>query len=135
MHVNGLIDDDILDLAHLDKRGGLTARGVAGGQLNAQRADDEQRLVVNLHKVDVKHHADQGDEDGAGQDGCVLGEEEHGVSQQPHAAGVHHHFADGHFGGADGELPAQTGVTLTVQSYAFAVNVGESFFLHLSGLR
>lgn len=59
-----------------------------------------------------------------------LCEEEHGVCQEPNTAGVHHHFADGHFGGADSELPAQAGVTLTVQRYGFAINVSEGFILH-----
>lgn len=71
-HVNGFVDDDILDLVHLNERGGLPARGVAGGHLDAQGANDQQRLVVYFHKVDVKRHADQGDEDGTGQHSCVL---------------------------------------------------------------
>lgn len=71
-HVNSFIDDNILDLAHLNERGCLTAWGEVGGHLNAQGADDKQRLVVYLHKVDVKHHANQGDEYGTGQDSCVL---------------------------------------------------------------
>lgn len=71
-HVNSFVDDDILDLVHLNERGGLSARGVSGGHLDAQGANDKQGLVVDLHKVDVKCHADQGDEDGSGQDSCVL---------------------------------------------------------------
>lgn len=71
-HVNSFVDDDILDLVHLNERGGLSARGVTGGHLNAQGANDQQGLVVYLHKVDVKCHANQGDEDGTGQDSCVL---------------------------------------------------------------
>lgn len=71
-HVNGFVDDDILDLVHLNERGGLSARGVAGGHLDTQGADDQQRLVVYFHKVDVKRHANQGNEDGTGQDSCVL---------------------------------------------------------------
>lgn len=130
MHVNSFIDDNILDLAHLNECGGLTAWGVAGGNLNAQGADDKQSLVVHLYKVDVKHHANQGDEDSTGQDSCVLCEEEHDVRQQPNTAGVRHHFADRHFGGADSELPAKAGVTLTVQGYGFAVDVSEGFVFH-----
>lgn len=76
-HVYGFVDDDVLDLVHLDERGGLSARGVAGGHLDAQGADDQQGFPVNLHKVDVKGHAEQGDEDGAGQDSCVLQKKEH----------------------------------------------------------
>lgn len=79
MHVNSFIDDNILDLAHLNECGGLAAWGVAGGHLNAQGANDEQGLVVNFHKVDVKHHPDQGDEYSTGQNSRVLCEEEHGV--------------------------------------------------------
>lgn len=86
--------------------------------------------MVHLHKVDVKHHADQGDEYSAGQNSSVLCEEEHGVCEKPHRAGVRHHFAYGHFGGADSELPAKAGVTLTVQRYGFATDVGEGFVLH-----
>lgn len=71
-HINSFVDDNILDRAHLNELGGLAAWGVAGGHLNAQGADDEQRLVVHLHEVDVKHHAEQGDQYGAGQDGSVL---------------------------------------------------------------
>lgn len=71
-HVNGFVDDNILDLVHLNEGGGFSARGVAGGHLDAQGADDQQGLVVYLHKVDVKSHADQSDEDSAGQDSCVL---------------------------------------------------------------
>lgn len=130
MHVNCFIDDYVLDLAPLDESGGLAARGVAGGQLNAQGPDDEQGLVVHLHKVDVKHHADQGDENGTGQDSGVLREEEHCVRYEPHAAGVHHHLADGHFGGADDELPAEAGVALTVQRYGFPINVREGVVSH-----
>lgn len=86
--------------------------------------------MVHLHKVDVKHHPDEGDEDGAGQNSCVLCDEEHCVRHQPHGAGVHHHLADGHFGGADSELPAEAGVTLTVQRYSFTADVRERFVLH-----
>lgn len=75
-HINSLIDDNILDLAHLYEGCGLVARGVVGGQLDAQGADDEQRLVVHLHETDVNHHADQRDEYGTGQNGCVLQERE-----------------------------------------------------------
>lgn len=71
-HVYSLVNDNVLDLAHLYKPGGFSTWGVAGRHLNAQGADDEQRLVVNLHKVDVEHHANQGDDDGCWQDGCVL---------------------------------------------------------------
>lgn len=130
MHVNGLIDDNILDLAHLDEGGGLAAWRVAGGQLYAQRADDEQGLVVYLHKVDVKHHAGQGDEYSTWQNSCVLCEEEHSVRQQPHTAGVHHHLTHGHFGDAHSELPAEAGVTLTVQRYGFAINIRERLIFH-----
>lgn len=130
MHINSFIDDDILDLAHLDERGGLTAWGEAGGQLYAQGVDDNQGLVVYLHKVDVKHHANQGDEYGTGQNSCVLCEEEHGVCQKPNRAGEHQHLTDGHFGDADSELPAQAGVTLTVQRNGFAINISEGFVLH-----
>lgn len=73
-HVNSFTDDNILDLAHLDETGDLTARGVAGGQLDAQGANEEEGLVVYFHKVDVKHHADEGDEYSAGQNSCVLRE-------------------------------------------------------------
>lgn len=34
-HVNSFIDDDILDLAHLNESGYLAARGIAGGHLDA----------------------------------------------------------------------------------------------------
>lgn len=71
-HVNSFIDDNILDLAHLNERGCLPAWGEAGGHLNAQGADDQQRLMVYLHKVDMEHHANQGEQDGPGQDSCVL---------------------------------------------------------------
>lgn len=47
---------------------------------------------------------------------CYLCEEEHGVCYKPNRAGVHHHLTDGHFGGADSELSAEAGVTLTIQS-------------------
>lgn len=59
-----------------------------------------------------------------------LREEEHDVRHQPHAAGVHHHLTDGHLGGADRELPAQARVTLAVQGYGFAADVGEGLVLH-----
>lgn len=75
-HVNGFIDDNILDLAHLNEGGSLPTWGVAGGHLNAQGADNKQRLVVYLHKVDVEHHANQGDEYGRGENSCVLQERE-----------------------------------------------------------
>lgn len=130
MHVNSFIDDDILNLAHLDECGGLTAWRVAGGQLYAQGADDEQSLVVDLHKVDVKHHANQGDEYSTGENGCVLCEEEHRVCKQPDTAGVHQHLTDGHFGDADSELPAEAGVTLTVQRDGFTTDISEGFLFH-----
>lgn len=76
-HVNSFIDDNILDLVHLNEGGGLSARGIAGGYLDAQGSDDQQGFMVYLHKVDVKRHADQGDEDGTGQDSCVLQNREH----------------------------------------------------------
>lgn len=75
-HVNGLVDDNVLDLAHLDEGGGLAAGRVAGRQLDAQGADEQQGLVVHLHQVDVQHHAHQGDDDGTGQDCSVLQETE-----------------------------------------------------------
>lgn len=98
--------------------------------MNAQGANDEQGLVVHLHKVDVKHHANQGDEYSTRQNSCVLCEEEHDVCQEPNTAGVHHHFADRHFRGADSELSAKAGVTLTVQRYGFAINISEGFIFH-----
>lgn len=86
--------------------------------------------MVYLHKVDVKHHANKGDKNSAGQNGSVLGEEEHCIRQKPHGAGVYHHFAHGHFWGADNELPAKAGVTLTVQRDWFTANVSEGFVFH-----
>lgn len=59
-----------------------------------------------------------------------LCEEEHCVCYKPNRAGVYHHFADGHFRGADSELPTEAGVTLTVQSYDFAINISENFICH-----
>lgn len=44
-----------------------------------------------------------------------LSEEEYGVRQKPHTAGVYHHFPYGHFRGADSKLSAKAGVILTVQ--------------------
>lgn len=82
-HVNGFIDDNVLDPVHLDEGGGLTAGGIAGGQLNSQGADDQQGLVVHLHKVDVKGHTHQGDEDGTGQDSRVLHKREHAHMEKP----------------------------------------------------
>lgn len=76
-HVNSFVDDNILDFVHLNEGGGFSAGGVAGGHLYPQGADDQQGLVVDFHKVDVKRHADQGDEDGTGQDSCVLQNREH----------------------------------------------------------
>lgn len=76
-HVNGLVDGNILDLVHLNECSGLTAWGVAARHLNAQRANDKQGLVFYLHKVDVKHHANQGDEYSTGQNSCILQEKEH----------------------------------------------------------
>lgn len=86
--------------------------------------------MVHLHKVYVKHHANQSDEYSAGQNSCVLCEEENGVSQKPNTAGVHQHFAYGHFRGADCELSAKFGVTLAVQRYGFATDVKERFIFH-----
>lgn len=57
-------------------------------------------------------------------------DEEHSVRQEPNTAGVHDHFADGHFGGADGELPAGARVILTAQRDGVAVNISEGFTLH-----
>lgn len=111
MQVNSFVDNDIFDLAHLDESGDLATRCVAGGQLDAQGANDEKSLVVHLHKVDVKHHTDEGEEYSAGENRCVLREEEHSISQQPHGASVHHHLTDGHLGGTNSELPAKAGVS------------------------
>lgn len=71
-HVYSFIDHNVLDLAHLNKCGCFPAWGVAGRYLDPQGADDKQRLVVHLHKVDVQHHANQGDEYSCRQDGSVL---------------------------------------------------------------
>lgn len=71
-HVYSFVDDDVLDLAHLNKFGRFPTRGVAGRHLDSQGANDQQRLVVNLHKVDVEHHANQGDDYSCWQDSCVL---------------------------------------------------------------
>lgn len=73
-HINSFIDDDVFDLAHLNERGDLAARRVAGGHLDAKGADDEEGLVVHLHEVDVEHHTNEGDEYGAGEDSRVLQE-------------------------------------------------------------
>lgn len=59
-----------------------------------------------------------------------LCEEEDGVCYKPNRAGVYHHLAYGHFGGTYSELSANAGVTLTVQSYGFAINVSEGFIFH-----
>lgn len=59
-----------------------------------------------------------------------LCEAENRVCQKPNTAGVHQHLPDGHFGDADCELPAEAGVTLAVQRYGFAIDVGEGFVLH-----
>lgn len=86
--------------------------------------------MVDLHKVDVKHHANQSDEYSTGQNGCVLCEEEHSVCQKPNTAGVHHHLPDGHFRDADNELLAEAGVILTAQRDGFATNVSKGFVFH-----
>lgn len=75
-HVNRFIDDNVLDLAHLNESGRLPSWGVAGGHLYADGANDKQGLVVYLNEVDVKHHAHQGDEYGAGEYSSVLQERE-----------------------------------------------------------
>lgn len=56
-HVDGFVNDDVFDPAHLDEGGALPARGVSRGQLDAERADDQQRLMVHLYKVDVQEHS------------------------------------------------------------------------------
>lgn len=130
MHVNSFIDDNIFDLAHLNEGGDFTPRGVARGHLDAQRADNQEGLVIHLHKVNVQHHAQEGDENSPGQNSRVLCEEEHRVSQQPHAAGVHHHLTDGDFRGAHSELAAEAGVLLAVQRDGFTTDVCVFFVLH-----
>lgn len=86
--------------------------------------------MVYLHKVDVKHHSHQGDENSTRQNSCVLREEKHRVGDEPHRAGVHHHLTDGHFRRANSELSAKTGVILTGQRYGFAIDVSEGFIFH-----
>lgn len=108
MHVDSFIDDNVLYSAHFDEACVLPARCVAGAHLDPQGADHQQGLMVDLHKVNVKHHSNQGNDYGAGQYCSVVGEEEHGVGEQPHEAGVHHHLTDGHLRGAHCELCAET---------------------------
>lgn len=55
---------------------GLRAGGVTRRHLATQGTNDEQRLMVHLHKVDVNHHTDQGDDYGTGENGCVLERDE-----------------------------------------------------------
>lgn len=97
MHINSLIDDNVLDFAHLNESCGLAAGGVAVGDLDAQRANDQERLMIHLHKVDVKHHPHQRNEDRHGENGRVLSEEKQSVCNEPHGAGGAHHFPKRHF--------------------------------------
>lgn len=86
--------------------------------------------MVHLHKVNVQHHPQEGDENSTGQNGSVLCEEEHDVSQQPHAAGVNHHLPDGDFRRAHRELAAEAGVLLAVQRDFFTTDVDVFLVLH-----
>lgn len=108
MHVDSFIDNNVLYFAHLYEACVLSARGITRGQLNTQGTNHKQGLVVYLHKVNVKHHSNQGNDYGAGQYCSVIGEEEHGVGKNPHEAGAHHHLTDGDFRGANSELRAET---------------------------
>lgn len=61
---------------------------------SVQRAgESNQRASVDFVSLNAK--------------GSHLCDEEDSVGQKPNTAGVNHHFADGHFGGADSELPAK----------------------------
>lgn len=62
--------------------------------------------------------------------GSHLRDEEHSVGQKPNTAGVNSYLANRHFRGADGELPAETGVPLAVQRYSLASDVREGFIVH-----
>lgn len=71
-HINSLVDDNVFQLAHLDKSRAFSSRGVRRGQLDTQRADYEKSLVVHLHKVNMNHHPNQREDDGTRQDCRVL---------------------------------------------------------------
>ena len=73
-HVDSFIDYNVLYFAHLDEACVLSARGIAGGQLNTQGTNHKQGLMVYLHKVNVEHHSNQGNDYGAGQYCSVLKE-------------------------------------------------------------
>lgn len=72
-HINGLVDNYVFQLAHLNEGRAFSSRCVRWRQLDAEGADYKKSLMVHFYKMNMNHHPSQREDDGTRQDSSVLG--------------------------------------------------------------